>query len=114
MPLSPGIVLAIVALVGVLGVLFANRGTRQRHSIESSDVDALRRALSQTRSMSDEERIQWNTTMARLERLEHAVDTIAVEMERLGEGQRFVSRLLADSSARVAAESNGTAKKDQS
>lgn len=33
---------------------------------------------------------------ARLERIEQAVDTIAVEMERIGEGQRFVTKLLAE------------------
>jgi len=33
---------------------------------------------------------------ARLERIEQAVDTIAIEMERIGEGQRFVTRLLAE------------------
>ena len=32
----------------------------------------------------------------RMERLEHAVDAIAVELERVGEGQRFVTKLLAD------------------
>jgi hypothetical protein len=31
----------------------------------------------------------------RLERIEQAVETIAVEMERMGEGQRFVTKLLA-------------------
>jgi hypothetical protein len=33
---------------------------------------------------------------ARLERIEQAVDTIAIEMERIGEGQRFVTKLLAE------------------
>jgi hypothetical protein len=33
---------------------------------------------------------------ARLTRIEEAVDTIAVEMERMGEGQRFVTKLLAE------------------
>jgi len=33
---------------------------------------------------------------ARLARIEDAVETIAVEIERLGEGQRFVTKLLAD------------------
>jgi hypothetical protein len=33
---------------------------------------------------------------ARLARIEEAVDTIAVEMERMGEGQRFVTKLLAE------------------
>jgi hypothetical protein len=32
----------------------------------------------------------------RMERLEQAVDSIAVEMERVGEGQRFVTKLLAE------------------
>lgn len=36
---------------------------------------------------------------ARLARIEEAVDTIAVEMERMGEGQRFVTKLLAERSA---------------
>jgi len=33
---------------------------------------------------------------ARLQRIEEAVDTIAVEIERMGEGQRFVTKLLAE------------------
>lgn len=36
---------------------------------------------------------------ARFDRLEQAVETIAVEIERMSEGQRFVSRLLAERSA---------------
>jgi hypothetical protein len=36
-------------------------------------------------------------TAERLERLETAVDTIAVEIERISEGQRFVTKLLSDS-----------------
>jgi hypothetical protein len=32
----------------------------------------------------------------RLERMEHAIDAIAVEVERLSEGQRFVTKLLSD------------------
>jgi hypothetical protein len=35
----------------------------------------------------------------RQERLELAVDAIAVEVERIAEGQRFVTRLLADKAA---------------
>jgi hypothetical protein len=37
----------------------------------------------------------------RIDRLAHAVDAIAVEVERIGEGQRFVTQLLAESRARV-------------
>jgi hypothetical protein len=32
----------------------------------------------------------------RMRRLEQAIDSIAVELERVGEGQRFVTKLLAD------------------
>ena len=35
-------------------------------------------------------------TAARLAHLEQAIDAIAVEVERVSEGQRFVTRLLAD------------------
>jgi hypothetical protein len=38
---------------------------------------------------------------ARLERIEQAVDTIAIEMERIGEGQRFVTKLLAERSTSI-------------
>jgi hypothetical protein len=31
---------------------------------------------------------------ARLERMEHAIDAVAVEVERIAEGQRFTTRLL--------------------
>jgi hypothetical protein len=34
--------------------------------------------------------------MERITRLDHAVDSIAVEVERIGEGQRFVTRLFAE------------------
>jgi hypothetical protein len=36
---------------------------------------------------------------ARLARIEEAVETIAVEVERMGEGQRFVTKLLAERAA---------------
>jgi hypothetical protein len=34
----------------------------------------------------------------RLARIEQAVDSMAIEMERVGEGQRFLTKVLADSS----------------
>jgi hypothetical protein len=34
--------------------------------------------------------------VARLERMEQAIDAIAVEMERVSEGQRFTTKLLAE------------------
>lgn len=38
---------------------------------------------------------------ARLERIEQAVDAIAIEMERVSEGQRFTTKLLAERSGGV-------------
>jgi coenzyme F420-reducing hydrogenase delta subunit len=35
-------------------------------------------------------------TDARIERIEQAVESIAIEMERVSEGQRFVTKLLSD------------------
>ena len=37
--------------------------------------------------------------MARLERMEQAIDSIAVEMERVSEGQRFTTKLLSERAA---------------
>jgi hypothetical protein len=46
----------------------------------------------------------------RLERIEQAVDTIAIEVERISEGQRFVTRLMAEKPSTAA--SNQTAQGD--
>ena len=35
----------------------------------------------------------------RLERMEQAIDSIAIEVERISEGQRFTTRLLSDATA---------------
>ena len=41
---------------------------------------------------------------ARLERMEQAIDSIAVEVERISEGQRFTTKLLAERVPPAAAE----------
>jgi hypothetical protein len=35
-------------------------------------------------------------TSARLERIEQAIDAMSIEVERIAEGQRFVTRLMSD------------------
>jgi hypothetical protein len=48
----------------------------------------------------------------RLERMEHAIDTIAIEMERVSEGQRFITRILSEGRAGAAlSEGQGPADK---
>jgi hypothetical protein len=48
----------------------------------------------------------WYDAAQRLERLEQAVDTIAVEVERVSEGQRFMTKIMTQNAA-PAASSNG-------
>jgi hypothetical protein len=39
----------------------------------------------------------------RLENIERAIDVVAIEVERISEGQRFVTRIFAERSGRVGA-----------
>jgi hypothetical protein len=51
----------------------------------------------QTKAENESKRPQIPTEVAtRLERIEQAVDAIAVEIERISEGQRFTTRLLSE------------------
>ena len=45
-------------------------------------------------------------TAARRERMEQAMDAIAIEIERVSEGQRFVTRLMADGRAALPVATN--------
>ncbi|HET7456718.1 MAG TPA: hypothetical protein VFJ74_03620 [Gemmatimonadaceae bacterium] len=49
----------------------------------------------------------------RLERIEHAVESIAIEVERISEGQRFTTKLLADRGEVPAAAALATPRNDQ-
>jgi hypothetical protein len=46
---------------------------------------------------------------ARLERIEQAVDAVAIEVERISEGQRFTTKLLSDRAGEAAPEPRGRA-----
>jgi hypothetical protein len=72
---------ASLALVAVLASAFrTSTGPRSRN-----------RDLPDNRPSRDDD---W------LERLEHAVDAIALEVERIGEGQRFVTKILSETRQR--------------
>ena len=71
-------VLAIVATVALMTVGRFKRGSSAARSTPSTNDDSFARL--------DE----------RIARLEQAVDVIAVEMERVGESQRFLTRILAE------------------
>jgi hypothetical protein len=51
----------------------------------------------------------WNDSAQRLERLEQAVDTIAIEVERVSEGQRFMTKLMTQNAAAGGAPVNASA-----
>ncbi|MDE3052593.1 MAG: hypothetical protein KGL38_08640 [Gemmatimonadota bacterium] len=70
--------LVTMAMLFPFALLFARRLWRRQNAHPGS-------ALS---------REQWQEGMERVARLETAVDTIAVEIERIGEGQRFITRVL--------------------
>ena len=85
----------IHALFGVLFALGAQRLSNRRRILAlaggqvglRSGITALRDELSSLgRSVGDD----------RIQRLQEAVDAIAVELERVGEGQRFVTKILAE------------------
>ncbi len=60
----------------------------------------MARAIWRRGSLTKHESAIERENAERLARLEQAVDTIAVEMERVSEGQRFVTRLLSDAQKR--------------
>jgi hypothetical protein len=65
---------AIIAIGLPLARAFARRSDRRSMAVPGADAD----------------------TQARLERIEQAVDAIAVEVERISEGQRFTTKLLSE------------------
>ena len=71
-------VLAMVAMVALITRNSFKRGSSVAGSTPSTNDNSFTRL--------DE----------RIARLEQAVDVIAVEMERVGEGQRFLTRILAE------------------
>ena len=59
-------------------------------------INAIARAAVAHRKVDKE--VTPSITEARLARIEQAVDAIAVEVERISEGQRFTTRLLSEQS----------------
>ena len=72
---------------GQLGRMLAMAAARFSYKIVIFDPDASAPAA-QVAPATD----------ARLDRIEHAVEAIAVEVERISEGQRFTTKLLAERS----------------
>jgi hypothetical protein len=69
------IILAVVAVAGIMGVLWMWVNRPSRAAIPQADLREIREGLA---------------------RMEQSIDVIAVEVERLSEGQRFTTKLLSD------------------
>ena len=91
--LNPGQITGI-AIVGTIFVLFP--------IVVASAIRMLKRGRQAPPAPSPE-------SMQRMERLEQAVDAIAIEVERISEGQRFVTRLLTEGSAPALSMGQGAA-----
>jgi hypothetical protein len=82
--------IGIVAIVAILSIAISRRRRRTDDDDSShtfaQQLDALRDELGAREAASD----------ARLARIEQMIEVLAVEVERVGEGQRFVSKLLAN------------------
>jgi hypothetical protein len=86
------LLLAVVACVAVL-TLAATKGRAPRHRaarrVDESVAEKIPRAVR-------------DSAESQLTRLEHAVDAIAIEVERIAENQRFLTKLLASDPAEKA------------
>ena len=92
-------VLPLLAVCAIAAVALSTGTSVVRNLANRKQAKLLARALEELESIKrlhDDER---RVLDARLTRIEHALDTLAVEMERVGEGQRYVTRLLAPRSA---------------
>lgn len=101
-PIVAQIVEKLVEFFGLIAVLGAAVGvaviwTRARRRMESGDTTVVQRL---------------DEVMARLSRLESAVDASAIQIERISESQRFTSRILAERSPADAAPSPNSLPKD--
>jgi hypothetical protein len=77
---DPGEVIGILGSLGIAGVVLVPLARALARRIEG------KAQVAQIPAGTD----------ARLERIEHAVEAIAVEVERISEGQRFTTKLLAE------------------
>ena len=83
--------IAIVAVITTTAIVSTKRrsrirGDRAGRSTLAQQVDALRDELSAREATND----------SRLTRIEQMIEVLAVEVERVGEGQRFVSKILSN------------------
>jgi hypothetical protein len=88
----------LLSLVNLVAVWFAARPAEPWHASVHALLAVLF-GLGAQRMMARQRALLRNDPVLgddRVKRLEHVIDSIAVEVERVGEGQRFVTKLLAE------------------
>jgi hypothetical protein len=88
----------LLSLVNLVSVWFAARPAEPWHASLHALLAVLL-GLGAQRLMARQRALLRNDPVLgddRVKRLQHAIDAIAVEVERVGEGQRFVTKLLAE------------------
>lgn len=78
------------AVIALVSIIFGTGATVAVAAIIANTVLKLRKAPPQL------DLVGLQQVEARLERMEQALDAVAVEMERVSEGQRFTTRLLSE------------------
>lgn len=94
----------LLSLGNVVSVWFAALPAEPWHATAHAALAVLfgvggQRLMARRRARSGGEELMVGDE--RMQRLETAIDAIAVEMERIGEGQRFVTKLLAEPAREV-------------
>lgn len=100
---DPAVGLYVVAACAVLALVLSSAKSvgqalmaRQRDRAQS---DALLRLANDVEALRREHQILSQDLEARLTRIEQIAEALHIEVERVGEGQRFVSKVLASGSA---------------
>lgn len=91
-----GLVGVATLSVVVIAIVAAARGKGRSRSGNASE-SSISQVTGRLDEMGGEQQSRDDRTDARLARIEQMLEVLAVETERIGEGQRFVTRLLAES-----------------
>ena len=99
-----GVLTLVVSCLAIVAVVIVTVGARARRADgeeprKSADTGVIKRLTVEPDALRAAQESLGRGTNDRLTRIEQMIDVIAVEMERVGEGQRFMSKLLADRSA---------------
>ncbi len=90
-------VLVVLSAANVVSVWFAARPAEPWHATIHAALAVGFGVWAQRRMLREPRRDAGRTDLAdeRLERIERAIDAVAVEVERIGEMERFASKILA-------------------